>query len=105
MTEVYRDIPEACYEHEAFLQSILICAALDAKYTTYNFEQHEFVVFNLRDFDFHDIIVFTAYNHECSFMLRFNRTTNTCDIEFNTDDDSFDYPGFKKVIDSYFLYN
>jgi hypothetical protein len=101
--DVYKDIPKIA--NEAGLQAVLICASWSAKYTVYNFEQFELTLYSFRDFDYHDVVVYTAFNSECTFWLRLNRTTSTIDIEFQAENDSYDYDRFKTGIDSYFLYD
>lgn len=52
-----------------------------------------------------DCLVLLAYNEEASFFLRYDKNTDECVVEFNACDDSFSYCCFKKVLDSFFLYN
>jgi hypothetical protein len=91
----YKNIPFCFLEENTLFQSVIVCAAWAAKYTIYNFSV-------LED---NDELIFIAYNDECIFALHFNQVTDECIVEFNADDDSFDYAHFKTIIDSYFLYN
>ena len=91
----YKEIPESCYRNDACLQSALIWASWAAKYDVYDFE--ECVCGNA--------LVFIAYNDQATFILRFDKLTHQCDIEFSANDNSFSYDNFKSAMDSYFLYN
>lgn len=90
----YKDVPEWCAHDETVFQSMIICAAWAAKYTPYTFEQlHN-----------NGKTAFAAYNEDCIFALRYDKELNECDVEFNVDDDSFNFSNFKTILDSYFLY-
>jgi hypothetical protein len=91
----YKNVPTWIQQEDVVIQSALIYAAWGAKYVVYNFEK----------FEFHDIVIFRAYNYDCSFFIRFNRKTHDCKIEFNARDNSFDYISFKKVMDTVFLFD
>lgn len=93
IVHVYKDIPQTVNTDSAVLQIVAICSAWCAKYTKYYFDR----------FDIHDTVIFKSHNYQCAFWMRFNRTTRECRIEFNAEDDSFDYPSFKKLMDSVFL--
>jgi hypothetical protein len=76
-------------------QIALICASWAAKYTIYTFEELKY-----ND----DRTEFVAYNSDCMFSLRFDENKHECEVEFNADDDSFNYLSFKDVMDFYFLH-
>jgi len=77
------------------IRAYFTLASLAAKYDHYTFDEA----------DIDDYLMFFAYNDDCSFFLKYDKTTNECTVEFNTCDLTFSYCSFKKVLDSFFLYN
>ena len=92
---IYRDVVDSSHLSNALIQSMFICGVWAAKFDVYNFNH----------FELHDIAIFRAYNYECAFMVRFNRKTHMCMIEFCAHEEGFDYPNFKKIMDSVFLWS
>jgi len=90
---VYKDVPECVYNNTAVLQSSIVYASWGAKYTVYNFDENQFA----------HIILFSAYNDDCTFSLQFDKNTHECLVEFIVNDDSFNYDCFRKIIDSFLL--
>lgn len=90
MIRMYRTVPLWEYNDYTALPFILNMAATMAKDTDYHFDRHE---------DGGDLVVYKVYNQHCFFLLIFDVKTRACDIEFNAEDDSFDYVSFKKLID------
>lgn len=91
---VYKNVPELVHIDDVMLQLVIISAALCAKYTNYTFEE----------LDYHDGVVFVAYNDECTLYLRWSREKHECEAQFCSKDTSYSYASFKTIIDSYFLY-
>lgn len=94
VVHIYKNVPMCPHKNNTMLQIALICASWAAKYTVYTFEE-------LKYHD--DKTEFVAYNSDCMFSLRMNRRNHECEIEFNADDDSFNYSSFKEIMDFYFL--
>jgi hypothetical protein len=90
---IQKYLPEWSHDDNAIITSAITLAAWAAKYTPYTFTTC----------DHNDpVIVYRVYNDDCCFTIKFNRYTRFCGIDFDVDDDSFDYDGFKKVINFFF---
>lgn len=88
----YHDIPMFMYVDNYILKRILICAACSAKYMTYSFD----------DYEDEEVIAFVAYSDKCEFYLKFDKVSHDIEVEFNAEDDSFNYHKFIQVFDSIF---
>jgi hypothetical protein len=93
ITTTYNRIPSHININEVTLQRLLILASWSANYSVYYFDECS-----------DDVILCSAAYTGCSaFYIRFNKETRDCEIEFNADDDSFDYYSFIHVFDAAFL--
>ncbi|HEY5268698.1 MAG TPA: hypothetical protein VII94_06300 [Candidatus Saccharimonadales bacterium] len=90
---VYKSVPECVYSDTAVLQSSIVYAAWAAKYVVYTFDENRFA----------HIILFMAYNDDCTFSLQFDKNTHECLVEFTVNDNSFNYDNFRKIMDSFLL--
>ncbi len=86
-------LPDWSYTDDTLIPFVLNIAAWSAKYETYFFERC----------DHSDpVIIYKMYNDDCCFTLKLNHLTRFCTIDFDVVDESFDYDGFKKIIDFFF---
>jgi hypothetical protein len=91
----YASVPRWSINANNSIRRAAALSAAAAKFTIYEFEE----------FVFYPMVVYKTSNYECSFYIRFNRDINQCMVEFNADNATFNYEAFKKVMDSFFLYD
>ena len=91
----YSNVPEWTYSDDVIIQSACITAAWAANFTVYNFEE----------FDFYHLVVYKASNKDCTIFIRFNRRTHDCEVDFHARNESYNYEAFKKIMDSFFMYD
>ncbi len=92
----YKDVPRWFCKNEDFMCSVFMSCVWSTKNTHFTFEQH-----NCKN----EKTTFVAYNGDCIIFLRVNRETGDCEIEFDSDDSSYNYFNFKNLMDFYFLYS
>jgi hypothetical protein len=92
---MYHNIPKYIHDNLTALQFSLIYASWAAKYVVYTFDEVKMA----------DIVVFSAYNDDCCFSVEFNHKTNECFVDFNADDNSFNYDSFRNIMDHFLLYD
>jgi hypothetical protein len=91
----YTGVPRWTLKANKSLKKAAAMSAAAAKFTVYEFEA----------FYYYPMIVYKTYNRDCAFYIRFDRDIDRCEVEFNADDNTFNYVAFKKVMDSFFLYD
>jgi len=91
---IHRQIPaRANYTDDAIIPFALTIAAWGSKNVQYTMDhRHE-----------GDIsVIYRIYNDDCVIVLRFNRITRFCTVDFDAIDESFDYDNFERIIDFFF---
>jgi|SRR6185437_3670854 len=95
IVSTYKNIDESICKTYPSLPLMFMCAVLSAKYINYRYKGSKMG----------DVVIFKAYNRDCSIVIKLNEKMRKCDVEFKACDESFNYDNFEKVMDSIFLYN